>query len=587
MDLYGAKVLHFAYTFFADMSRAHDAYISTFVRIYRKFDALPFMGDDEQAIIAMTIQVCMAMEIAHASGSEEHNVITAESEPAAESTTEPKEPTSRLLARISAIDAEEKAVLLANVFTTSDLSTLAGMFLRPKRWILAQREHALATLSDSNENRFVPLDMDGLRADLQDVLTGVVIPHWLRIRASQQVRATVAQMAAERRHRGPTWLVYATGLTCVFSLAAIGLGVPRGHRAVSSTAGSVPTVETAKGLPDALQHLPGTVQAQFQLPDNFPIHDLDHMAIGKDAVYLSTLEQHKDKWATIQVNGCDFNQTGSPLTSVEKHLASVETVPPLTAGQDPKSAHANWTIQDWSIHFNNLWAVVLVDWAQGTDKSTAMTQVYDLYLPTGKSSLVKSIGTEKQPNEVVVTAGGGKIIVQSGIQGKASAGANPLIGLPIDVYTLSGTEPLRALTGPTEISAPFGLMVHPTVTGGTLAFQGIAGQPDDSTAANATWYTLSWDGQLSRYAGPPLDGRPHWAVRGSTGKLWWCETTPDPAKQENIQVLMAPMVDASTAPQVAASSLSGSVQFFTVSGESMAWVQTTKNIAQLVVESVQ
>ncbi len=183
-----------------------------------------------------------------------------------------------------------------------------------------------------------------------------------------------------------------------------------------------------------------------------------------------------------------------------------------------------------------------------------------------------------------MTVGSGKVVVQSVVDsGEGEGGAHAALSLPIDVYTLNGTVPLKALGEPKHIPAPFGLMLRPVITGNTLIFQGVQGQPPERVDNNSTWYALSWDGQLSRYVGPPVDGQPHWAVKGTSGTMWWVETTPADSKPDSMQVLMSPLAVDSEVSQTPATSLSDPVKFFTASNEYVAWVQDTQNTTQLVV----
>lgn len=588
MDLYGSQVFHLAFSFYGNFLDAVDVYLRTFVFVYRNFDTLPAIGDNQQAVIAMAVRACrMKLTVPAETTQVQDFTFLAEDAKFPDVTVPVTDP---LIDSMVNLPSEQKLVLLAAVFTTGETALLTRMFLRPARYVESLQNRAVVELSNGLSDNFVMKTTEDVRAHLAGVFANVPVPDWLRMRSSQLVRATSAQISAERRHRGPTWLFYATTVTCVFSVVAIGIGTARLRSSASVVTTKHTSSQPVKGLPEPLENLPGNVEAQFELPSDFSLKKLEHMIIGKDAVYLASLDQAKaaDQWPAIQISAYDFSATGKGISQAEKHIATVETTPPVLQGQNPQEIkNTSWNISDWQVHVSGAWVVMIVNWAEVTDKNTTVTQVYTLYLPTGHANLVKSIGPQKQPNESIVVAGDGKVIVQSSILGNSAGGAKTVIGLPIDVYTLTGTEPLRALAGPTEISAPFGLMVHPILTGGTLVFQGIAGEPDDATSTNATWYTLSWDGQLSRYAGPPLDGRPHWAVRGQDGKFWWCETTPDGANQTSMQVLMAPLEDISSAQQLAAQSLSGPVSFFTVSGESMAWVQTTKNVTQLVIESVQ
>ena len=435
-----------------------------------------------------------------------------------------------------------------------------------------------------------------LQVTVQELLAALPaqasVPAEMRIRLSHLLYAVDAEMEAQRRHSGPTWTKYALPLTFVFAMGTVGYGLyrPVSHPAVASSAAKVPTNDSQQQLPAPLQNLPVTVVGQFKLNSGFDKNSLRHMVLTKNMLYLPVLQQSSDTWPSIVLQSAPLTQAGQGLPNALKNVAAIDLIPPLTP---PKSAKAQtgvaglgWRIADWNLYVTGEWAIAAVRWDPVHSSSGSITQLYALYLPSGVSSLAKLLNdAPNNANSYTVAVGGGKVAIQTGF--KTPTAGNTEVSLPVDVYTLSGTSPARALGQPKHLPAPFGVMVNPVITGNTLVFQGIQGHTEPSGTTTATWYQLSWTGQVGSLTGPPLDGQPHWAVRGASGQLWWVETTPDMNQKGFVQVLMGPLAAPGSQTQSPAQTLSKSVRFVRVSDQDLAWVQTDGSVDQLVVTQVQ
>lgn len=438
----------------------------------------------------------------------------------------------------------------------------------------------------SKEERVKELEQEaGLPPDLLDpaALTQ------LRLKTSQLLYATVAQVEAEYQHNGPGWTKYGLFVMTVLALVSVTYGVYGLYKSPNKTTTAVSSTVAGAGanaqLPKALQNLPVTVVSQF--PTNstdFTAADINHMTIDKGTLYLPKLVYSADTWPSLQITTAPLSDTGKNLESVLQKSGQIDLVPPLVPPSSGKTGSSlgslSWVVHSWDFYVTHNWGIAVVNWAGSEGQSTQVKQIYALYLPSGKAALVKSLTTKNvSANDYSVAVGSGKIVIQSGYISGNSAEVN----LSLDVYTLAGNSPTHVMDSMQEIPAPFGVMLSPVITGDTIVFQGIAGQSDAANPLGATWYTLSWSGQLSSFTGPPVDGQPHWAVKGSEGNLWWVETTPDMTKKNYVELLMGQLVPPGNAQQVPAQSLSQSVHAVRVTGEYVLWLQSTDNTLQLVV----
>jgi hypothetical protein len=483
----------------------------------------------------------------------------------------------------------EKSVLIATAFIDGDLHRVANVLLRPYGRIRQIVEEGLSQLRhNGNNDTFDFQQIVALRVEAKAFAELVCLPDPLNVRTRQLLLATMAQARAKARQEGPRWVMFGLIAIAGLSVCAIGFGTsrPAVHAAQAKSLSS----KSAIGLPPPLENLPGDVVAQFRLQGDITRLPLSHLAVGADAVYLPTLKEASDTWPSIVVQKCAVSDAGTGLTDHLKDVGIIDMLPPDAAGgKGNGTVHSsNWSVATWQFNVSGSWASAVVEWVPSEKAQQKVTQLYVLYIPSGRSTLAKTWSSTNGGDTHVVAVGGGKVVVQSAIHsGQAKGPGAQALSMPIDVYTIQGVNPTKAISDPKHIPAPFGLMQNPSVTGGELVFQGITGQVHDQDAIVSSWYALSWDGQLSRYAGPPIDGRPHWAVKGASGTLWWVETTPDAGSPQHVQVLMAPLLGDASADNSPAVNLSGSVSFFTASDHNVAWVQTTDNVEQLVIGELQ
>lgn len=534
MDAYGSFVLRLMYAFTEDHDAAQAFYMEVFLQAYRRIAHSKRLIGDKEWLLNLSLTLLRS---------------------ALEDPVELLESTQRQVADL-------------------DRRSLAVRLLEWERMSKSDRLSKSEDLMTSQD------------------LENVQVPLLLRARTSRLLHATTAQVDAEIRHRGPNWTKYGMGVMGTLAVIAIAYGIyrPSVKPLSEGNARAIVTTDTASHLPATLQNLPVTVLGQFRLTKADASLALDHVSVNTSTLYLPELKSQPDTWPSIGVNAVSLAATGRTLDSVITKVGQIDLVPPLVPPSSVKNALSvgtlAWNIKKWDFTVTGEWGIAVVTWTSTQAETDSLTQVYALYLPSEKSSLVKSLATKAgTANYYTVSVGDGKVVIQTGI--KSPTPGSPAVSLPLDVYTLNGTSPAHALDMARQVAAPFGLMMAPVVTGDTLVFQGIAGQPDPQNAVSATWYTFGWNGQLTTYVGPPIDGQPHWAVKGSGGTLWWVETTPDMTNRNDVQVLMGQLVAPGSGQQVAAQSLSQSVLGLRVTGQYVVWVQETADVPQLVVTQVQ
>lgn len=411
------------------------------------------------------------------------------------------------------------------------------------------------------------------------------IPSGLIIRTSQMMRANIAKNEALRHHRGPVWAQVGAAATVLVGLAGIAYGVSDGvlsHFKPSQPIAAKSSNSTVTTVPRDVGNLPVTTVATYTVSSKTYL-DLSHVAVANNALFIGDLVETADNWPRITAFEERFDQGKSLVPSTGRPY-SIELVPPAKHTTKSTSKTNSWQISKWSIHTMSHWLIAVVKWNDGTAATDEIDQVYAMNVSTGKFSLVRTLSPQTGvSNEFAVAVGANRIITQSALADTTGA---PPLGLPIVVNGLTGQDPLRAFAQTSQIPASFGLMKSPIVTGDGLIFQGIAGKEATTSMNTATWYSLAWDGSLTRLYGPPIDGQKHWAIRGVTGSLWWVETTPDGQQDNGLQISMEPLTP--TKPAVAARNLNNPVEQFGVSGAYMLWTEAldaTHN--RLVVVQVQ
>lgn len=428
----------------------------------------------------------------------------------------------------------------------------------------------------------------GLQSTDGDRLGGVEtaspsLPSALKHRVSQVLLATQAELDAERAYHGPTWVAFAVSATLLAALGLISYGVYRSPRLIGFFSNHGSTAGEVTNLAPAWRGLPTTVVAQFGLADTDTKFDVTHVGVTTDTLYLPTLSrppQGRPSWR-LNINACSLQRSGQPLESVIKHVGSLPIAPPTTVVN--QTAANDWAVVDWRFQASGPWVLALVNWANAQIPNSGVNQLYAMYVPDRKSALVATFQQQTGLADVYeVAMGDGRVTLQSGFTSPSPGGQFTIVGLPIKVYRLQGSDPTNVLSSPVQLREPGGLLNQPTITGPGIVFQGFDGESEPNNRVNVNWYTLSWNGQITKWNGPPLDGQPHFAVEGRSGTAYWVETTPDRTEPGSVQVLMAPLTPAvSTAP--AASTLSASVQGLAVSGPYVVWVQTNNAKPQLVV----
>ncbi|WAH38921.1 hypothetical protein [Alicyclobacillus dauci] len=432
-------------------------------------------------------------------------------------------------------------------------------------WIRAMIDEGLQTTPPS----LPPLEQEFKDEELhgQDGESGSCenpIPLHLNRRAQQMMRAQIAMQEALRHHKGPLWSKIGATVAVLVGIVGVGYGVSDRVYAHFHHTEPVEASSEQGNTGHVVGELSATPVGLYQLPSLSTV-DLNHVSVGQNALFVSRLAQSVDSWPRIDSDEHPFATADKPLGTPSNSF-SMELVPPMQ--RSAKQGAKGWQISSWRVEPMDHWLIGIVSWTDGS-KGHGVEQIYALNTDNGKYSLVQTLTPEAGvSNQFVVAVGDGRVIVQSGLDDGTGA---PPLGLPILVYALNGSDPLHAWTQSGQIPASFGLMQTPIATADGIVFQGIVGKDETSAANTATWYELSWNGQLSHLYGPPVDGQSHWAVRGSTGTLWWVETTPDASQNHSgLQVSMAEL--GANKPSTAAKNLDTSVDGFAVDGSYMMWI---------------
>ncbi|QQE77042.1 hypothetical protein [Alicyclobacillus sp. SO9] len=402
----------------------------------------------------------------------------------------------------------------------------------------------------------------------------------LIFRLEQLLRAAMIESEASRHHRGPVWTSYAVALTLVIGVSAVIFGAyqkPEG--AVAASADNIQSSGVSASFPPPLSNLPVHVRGQLLVSSGA---SLQHVGVTKDAVYVSSLT-YKSKNAIPHIaiyqsllQSAKLKTDGVPY--LEFDLQSPAKQPHI---------RGDWKLRNWSFQITGDWGVVTATWST-PEFDGGLTQLYLIDLPTKMHALAKSwVPQADGANAYTVAVGAGKVAVQG--QLPSTSGSSSPAGLPVKVYEIRGTSPAHALVKWKTLSNVPGQLVHPDVVKTGIVSQGIVGQSASSNGLNAIWYVLDWQGNVSKQNGPPVDGRPHWAVESPKSGLWWVETTPSSQKKSKhaLQVLMGTLTDPSTTDQPPALSLSGTVEGFHIANGYMEWIQNTQKVPQLVVAQVE
>lgn len=642
-------VLRFALLYTGSLSLARDLTVVAFAQTYRRMDLAHVYLTEKNAVYGGVVIACRAFDarLAGDTAEQEQSEELSVGKSATDVTTEDDlmreigcatgdSVDAALFEVVGRLSPEHRMVVLLSWVAELGLPDISRILLLPKRVVMARLRLAtqqltgnLPSLDDG------PGASMGLSRRIAESVTKVRADEALFIRIYKVVSATVQEVMAERRHRGPGWLKFATVAMGLISVVAVDVGfhAAKATQAPVSVSSTPPNAQS--GLPAALSGLPVSTEFQYKLNTLPDVISLDHMAMAGSGIYLPTLEEPANSWPSIKVSYLPYTAKGQDFTSSLQPLSSIDLVYPVNQKSTNGTTSSDWKVINWRFDVTGNWAVAAVNWASGSATSM-ITQVYLLYLPSGQSTLALTLGSTGLSGNnpgAVVAAGDGRVVVQQVISGgstsannktgnsprgasnstgggsqtgagsQTSAGpltgnatlSNPSAGntgspagLPVNMYQLTGTSPVQALRSKlNEVPALFGLMQDPSVLSSGVLFQGFAGQPADATDTNTTWYLMSWNGDLTQYVGPPVDRQHHFAVIGSNEDLWWAETTPNSATGTNAhwQVLMAPLTG-DTAAQPAALNLNGPVEWFGAYNSHIAWVQDTDGQMQLVVATI-
>jgi len=408
----------------------------------------------------------------------------------------------------------------------------------------------------------------------------------LQIRLDKLLKAAYVEAEALRQHKGPGWTRYAVILTLVVAAGAIVFGVFDKSAQSGSSAGDGNDVsKSAASFPTPLRGLPVDVTGQLAMKTTSI--SITHLAVTRNAAYLPEMEFDKAGNATA-INIYQSLFANGTLVTAGNPFAKVKLKPPAMASSASAGSGAPVKPSDWHFAITGSWAVVILDWPGMSSKvpNSQVSQVYLVNLNSGAQALTKTFSPQAGGAvKYTITAAQGRVAVQGVLPNTGQAASAVL---PVTVYQLGGSNPAKALTKSVVLSNAGGQLVNPVILPDGIISQGYQGQSPSPDDLYSTWYLLDWQNGITEEMGPPLDGRPHWAVYGDTRGVWWVETTPSgQGSGAGLQVLMASLSSTSAANQLPASSLNGTVAQLHVGDGYLEWVQDTANVPQLVVARVQ
>lgn len=603
IDTFAQTVYRVAYLYTGDVTQTADLTVRSFTYAYRRMDLSHLFLSDDNAVFAAMVAACRNDDTSSAEVGE-----GVEGLPKVDDTW---------LSPLRSLAPDARILFLLRTVAGRSVSDLSRILLVPRRWILARFQASWDELARTSAlsmpgGQTTDEDLANVKTQLVDSVHNVDLSDDLKTRIRKTVQAAAQEMLAQRRHRGPGWLIYAVIAMGALSIAAIDVGIHASSPAQATATNRLAQSAQVTGLPNPLKNLPVSTVAQFALNQMPNPSLLSHVVVQSQAVYFPVLQQPGDAWPSIQIQKAAFSTSGQTLTKILEAGGSIPMVPPISSGTTQAGKSSDWQISNWRFDVSGDWGFATVQWEQ-SNQAAVVTQIYALYFPSGKSGLVKTLSSKSGGSDVAAV-GYGYVVSQSGVQNAANSSVNrqtgsanttvrgtslneanstgdpntSVVGLPVNVYQVHGTDPLQSLVQENQIPAPFGLMESPTVFPKGLLFTGMRGAQVQPSNADMQWYLLGWNGDLSQFVGPPDDGQQHWAVVGSSDDMWWIETTPNPngTSVDAWQVLMAPLTADSASPQSPALSLSGAVAWFTAYHSDVAWIQNADGRLQFVVSSV-
>lgn len=416
------------------------------------------------------------------------------------------------------------------------------------------------------------------------------LPPSTRIRIRKTLQATALMADVRQKLSAGRWMKIAVSLTLIVGLTAVVAGLYRPNSAKPTVSSSVKD----STVPTPLQNLPVTTLGQYLLKGNLTSRDLSHFTVNGQTIYRTELHAATNGALSLEILRGSLTTDGWNLEkAMKKYTAISITSPPSSSGYWPRALlepGVNWHLSNWGFSIVNGWGVITTAWSRNSATHDEAAQLYIVNLRTGKVTTSRSWAPEWHlANQYNIAMGQNRIVVESAVQGSSKVSGTNLTALPLQLFTVSKNSG-GTLQSIGQVDSSFGFGQDPTVYSGGVVFQSVesdtaTAQPTDQL--DSTWYKVDYRGELTKLTGPPLDGQPHWTVYGTTGQLWWVETTPDSIQpNKDYQVVMAPLAPESSG-QAPADTLSGSVLSFSASGHYLLWVQNVLGIKELVVAEVQ
>lgn len=424
MESFFRQVYHVAWLYECDGSRVEELVLQTFVQAYRRMNLAHLFLTGENAVFDGFATASRALDrVEQVQGA--NRVEVSETSPAEEGAENPWREA------LSNLSSDQRLLWVLQVAAGRSESDLSRIFLLPRR-LLRNRialawEQLLAVLPDacSHELGLNSLDTQS-QESLHEAVRKVrevletelpVLPESLLLKAWRHVVASAEAFHAQTRHRGPGWLGWSAAGLAVLSIGAVGYGLRPSHTGTHPDTRTSEAQAPATGLPDPLNGLPVNVEAQYVVPNGTSVTSLSHVALTTSGMYLPNYRDTSNSWPSIGVGFIPFSTSGNKLSDVSRSMGTISMVPPMVQQGPYASVKASdWVIHGWNFDVTGSWAIVTVQWTASTTTGQASaTQIYGLYLPTGKSGLIQTLGPDGSGQQDVVAVGDNRIVIQAGV----------------------------------------------------------------------------------------------------------------------------------------------------------------------------
>lgn len=309
-----------------------------FIELYERFSSIRHFPTARSAALYYAIQACaqakepeLEEDVERTSAQESDTPKASASEMAGYSL-----PCVDEVEAVSKLAETQKWVAVCYLFHEGDMYALCRTLSRPKAFVLNQLDLASKVLwSSSDSFASARQKWVDLRTKVQAYVRQLCVPEAVQVRARKMLMASAASIEAEYRQRGPRWVKYGTVLAGVVALAAIAYGVEGRFRSAtvsSAAAGDASMAPKPTGLPSPISNFPGSVLAQFRLPNHFDVKTAAHMAITRNSVYLPVLTTVRDTWPSVVVQRCDMTKSGQSLEENLVRVGQVNLIPPTHPG---------------------------------------------------------------------------------------------------------------------------------------------------------------------------------------------------------------------------------------------------------------